>query len=76
MSLAVAFFDFCYAGVNMRYVYDIVPMLSLAGCAVLTDMHGIYKGKKKLFFTAVCIFFFIASFSANQIIAEFFISRM
>ena len=76
MSLAVAFFDFCYAGVNMRYVYDIVPMLSLAGCAVLTDMHGIYKGKKKLLFTAVCILFFIAAFAASGIIEKFFISRM
>ena len=76
MSLAVAFFDFCYAGVNMRYIYDIVPMLSLAGCAVLTDMHGIYKGKKKLLFTAVCILFFIAAFAASDIIEKFFISRM
>ncbi len=70
LAVFVAFFDFCYAGVNMRYIYDIVATLSLAGSFVLLDLQGRAKGRVKIFATAVCIAFIAAAFFAGDAVVE------
>jgi hypothetical protein len=55
ISLAVAYVNFCKAGVNIRYINDIVPMLSLAG--VLTFLSLCRRGgkAKKIICAIVCL---------------------
>ena len=76
LSCFVAFFDFCYAGVNMRYIYDIVPMLSLSGAFVLLDMQARCKGYMKAVMAAVCIVFFIVAIRSGMDVVTIFKERM
>lgn len=37
LAFGIAFSDFCIGGVNMRYIYDVSPMLTLISAAVLMN---------------------------------------
>lgn len=58
LAIFMAFFNFCYAGVNMRYIYDIVPMLSLVGSFILLDLHGRSRGRTRVCYAALCVLLF------------------
>jgi len=64
LSVFVAFFNFCYAGINMRYVYDIVPFLSLVGSFVVLDLQGRSRGFRKLAYTLLAVLLIFTSFLA------------
>ncbi len=70
IAVFVAFFNFCYAGVNMRYIYDIVAMLSLAGAFTLLDLQARAEGRGKIFITLLCIVFFAMSLLASVSVVE------
>lgn len=60
-SVAIAFFDFCLAGVNMRYIYDITPVLSSVAAFVMLDLQAKTKGTEKKIITAVVLLLFLLS---------------
>ena len=69
---AVAFADFCMAGVNMRYIYDIVPLLSVIGALVLLSLPSYFLGAKKAFFVMLCAASFALAVHASiAVIATF-----
>ncbi|MBE6600528.1 MAG: hypothetical protein E7640_04960 [Ruminococcaceae bacterium] len=39
ICIFIAFFDYCYAGFDMRYVLDILPILTLLGAIMLLCAH-------------------------------------
>ncbi len=43
VAVGIAFFDFCMAGVNLRYLYDLLPMLLFAGTATLLVLASRHK---------------------------------
>ena len=61
LALFVSFFNFCYAGVNMRYIYDIVATLSLVGSFVLLDLQARAEGRGKIFTALLCLAIFAAA---------------
>lgn len=65
LSIAIAFLDFCLAGVNMRYIYDITPMLSLAGAFILLNLQERTKGKVKAVMSILAAFLFAAAIYTN-----------
>lgn len=52
-AVAVAFVDFCLAGVHIRYVFDILPMVTFLALLVWMEICGKLKGKYKVI--AVCV---------------------
>lgn len=70
LAVFVAFFNFCYAGVNMRYIYDIVAMLSLVGSFTLLDLQARAKGRTKIYMTVLCLVLFAASALASVSVVE------
>lgn len=70
LSVFIAFFNFCYAGVNMRYIYDIVPLLSLVGGFIVLDLQGRSKGFMKLAYTLLSLVLFAVSFLAYTSVIE------
>lgn len=58
VALFVAYMNFCKAGVNIRYVCDIVPMLSLVGVSSLLTLCSRGGKVKKAFFAAFCLLAF------------------
>ncbi len=55
----VAFFDYCYAGFDLRYVLDILPILTLFGAVVLLlahkEAHGASSVRYRGLITAIII---------------------
>lgn len=49
LCAGVAFFDYCYAGLDMRYIIDVLPLLSLFGAAALLNLHKLIKEKTESF---------------------------
>lgn len=76
LALAVAFADFCRGGVNMRYIYDIVPMLSLCGATVLMGLCAHASGRRKAAYTALCFAAFALAVYADVGVIETFLARM
>ena len=54
-AIALAFVDFCLAGVHLRYVFDIVPMLTFLGLLVWIELCKKATGKNKAVLTCVGI---------------------
>ena len=52
-AIVLAFVDFCLAGVHLRYVFDIVPMLTFLGLLVWIELCKRASGKNKA--TLVCV---------------------
>ncbi len=48
LAVGVAFFDYCYAGVNLRYLIDFLPILSLIGAIVLLNVHSEAHGQESV----------------------------
>ena len=49
LSLFTVFSDFCLAGVNMRYLFDFLPLLSMFGAIAIIDNQSEAKGGAKTF---------------------------
>ena len=49
LCAGVAFFDYCYAGLDMRYIIDVLPLLSLFGAAALLGLHKLIREKTESF---------------------------
>ncbi len=47
-AVFVAFVDFCYGGSNLRYVLDILPILTLISTASLLECHNAVKNNHSL----------------------------
>ncbi|MBQ7132224.1 MAG: hypothetical protein IJO29_06595 [Oscillospiraceae bacterium] len=47
-TVIVALVDFCFGGVNLRYVMDILPVLTLISTAVLLECHNAVKDNRIL----------------------------
>jgi len=75
-SVAVAFADFCRGGVNMRYIYDIVPILALTGAVALLLICKYAKGAKRVAAFFFCAFAFLGAIYANVGVMEAFLARM
>ncbi|MCQ2405136.1 MAG: hypothetical protein MJ083_03990 [Clostridia bacterium] len=54
-AIALAFVDFCLAGVHLRYVFDIVPMMTFLGLLVWIELCKKATGKNKAVLTCVGI---------------------
>lgn len=76
LALFVAFFDFCKGGVNMRYTYDIVPMLSLVGAVIMLSLCAKAKGWRRYAAFALCALAFFAAAYAGMAVIEAFLARM
>ena len=48
LCVFVAFFDYCYAGLDLRYIIDILPMLTLIGAVTLLCAHKEAHGLKSV----------------------------
>lgn len=59
ICILVAFFDYCYAGFDLRYVLDILPILTLLGATVLLcahkEAHGASSVRREGIITAIII---------------------
>ena len=59
VSLAVGFVNFCVGGVSMRYMLDILPMLTLVGAVSTVQAVGLANGKRRMIlltaFIVMCI---------------------
>ncbi|MGN1096072.1 MAG: hypothetical protein ACI4QR_06755 [Eubacteriales bacterium] len=64
-AVIVAFADFCLAGVNMRYIFDITPALSLVSAAVILGLQKISRGKEKTLWTSVFLILTVFSVYAG-----------
>ena len=73
LSVAVAFADFCRGGVNMRYIYDIVPMLSIVGVTTLLGLTARFSGAKKICCSLICTVAFAFAVYAGVCVAEAFL---
>ncbi len=60
-AIVLAFVDFCLAGVHLRYVFDIVPMLTFLGLLVWIELCKKAVGKNKTVITCVGIVLCIAA---------------
>lgn len=47
-TVFVAFVDFCYGGSNLRYILDILPILTLISTATLLECHNAVKNNHSL----------------------------
>ncbi len=65
LSVAVGFADFCMGGVNMRYVFDILPIISLISAAVLLALVERLEGRAKAFGVVLSISLFAMSIWAS-----------
>lgn len=71
ICIIVAFADFCLAGVNMRYIYDITPMLSAAGAFILLDLQSKTKGAERVAVTLLSSLIFILTiFSCINVVVS------
>ncbi len=73
MCFLMAFLDFCMAGINMRYVYDISYMLALVSSFILLDISARKSGKEKAVFTVVSVLLFLMSIYANICVVKTFV---
>jgi hypothetical protein len=39
LAIFVAFFDYCYAGVDLRYLIDFLPLITLVAAVILLSIH-------------------------------------
>ena len=65
VAVFVAFSDFCLAGVNMRYIYDITPILSMVACVILLDIRQKSKGAERGLITALACVLCVAAVVAG-----------
>ena len=61
----VAFADFCLAGVNMRYIYDITPIHALAGAFTLLSLQEKTHARHKAVTTVLAILLFVSAIYTN-----------
>ncbi len=61
-ALAIAFSDFCLAGVNMRYIYDIAATLALFGTVSLLALQKSVKGKARYATAALTVILTVLTF--------------
>ena len=54
-AIALAFVDFCLAGVHLRYAFDIIPMLTFLGLLVWIELCKKASGKNKAVLVGVGI---------------------
>ena len=65
VAVFVAFSDFCLAGVNMRYIYDITPILSMVSSVILLDIRQKSKGAERVLITALACVLYVATVVAG-----------
>jgi hypothetical protein len=70
LSLIVGYVDFCKGGTHIRYVYDIIPMLSLAGLVTGLSLCAHAKGKKRILAILLCALAFIAAIYFGNVLVE------
>jgi hypothetical protein len=69
-AFIVAYLDFCKGGTNMRYVFDIIPMLSLLGAVAAMGTCSRAKGWKKVLGTSLCALAFCAALASGNILIQ------
>lgn len=65
LAISVAFLDFSLAGVNMRYLFDFLPLISIFGAVALMDTAAETKGAAK----AISSFLLVIASSAAVLVA-------
>ena len=58
LSVLLAFSDFCLGGVNLRYLLDFLPILTLFSASGLLILHGRTKGATRAVVTAAAFLLF------------------
>ena len=56
LALFVAFFDYCYAGINLRYLVDILPVLTLIGAILLLNVQSEAHGQTSVRYRGLIAF--------------------
>lgn len=74
LCLVMAFLDFCMAGVNMRYIYDISYILALVSSFILLDIQSRTNGKGKIVFTALATILFLMSVYTDFCVLHTFVT--
>ncbi len=59
LALFVGFFDYCYAGINLRYLIDILPVLTLLGAVLLLNVHSEAHGQSPVRYRGLITFIII-----------------
>lgn len=72
LALLVAYIDFCKGGTHIRYIFDIVPMLSLLGVVSALGVCSRTKGWKKYLSLTLCAFAFCAALASGNILMQNF----
>lgn len=58
LAVLVAFADYCLAGVNVRYLLDILPLLSSVSAVVCLELHSKSSGKLRGALGMLCLLLF------------------
>jgi len=69
-AAVVAYFDFCKGGTNMRYIFDIVPMLSVLGVISAMGTCSRASGWKKAIGISLCTLAFCTALVSGDILIQ------
>jgi hypothetical protein len=70
LSLIIAYVDFCKGGTNMRYMFDIIPMLSILGAVTAMEFCARTRGWKKYVCLTLCTLAFLGALCTGNILVQ------